>query len=74
MFGNKTENIDFIGKVKKLENIGLTGTHLGKEDQLSIPGFSPPYNLKTGISKNSSRFSGGIAVLVKDYLMDSKAL
>ena len=55
MFGNKTKIIDFIGKVKKLDIIGLTETHLGKEDQLSIPGFSPPYTLKRGISQNSSK-------------------
>ena len=74
MFGNKTENIDFISKVKKLDIIGLTETHLGKKDQLSIPGFSPPSTLKRGISKNSSKSSCGIAVFVKDYLMDSKAV
>ena len=28
MFGNKTENIDFIGKVKKLDIIGLTETQV----------------------------------------------
>ena len=60
--------------MKKLDIIGLTETHLGKEDQLSIPGFSPPYTLKRGISQNRSKSSGGIAVFVKDYLAHSKAV
>ena len=57
-----------------MDIIGLTETLLGKEDQLTISGFSPPYTLRRGILRNCRKSSGETAVFVEDYLMDSKAV
>ena len=73
LLGNKTENKDFLSCIKKCDIIGLTETHSSKEGILDIPGFSDPFSVSRPKSKNNKN-SGGIAVYVRTYLIDSKAV
>ena len=73
LLGNKIENKNFLSCIKKCDIIGLTETHSPKEDILNIPGFSDPFSVSRPKSKNNKN-SGGIAVYVRTYLIDSKAV
>ena len=71
-FGNKLENIDFLNGIKNVDIIGITETHASKEHFLSIPGYSNPFMSSRKLSDKNNKASGGLAVFVKDYLIDSK--
>lgn len=70
ILGNKFTDPDFLSEIHNADVIGISETHLHTEviDELNIPGFVPinfknrPKNTKSNIS------SGGVAILVKEYL------
>ena len=74
LFGNKFDDQDLLNVVKHHDIVGFTETHLPKDETLSLPGFSAPFVKSRQKSDKNNKASGGIAVFVKNYLVDSKAI
>ena len=74
VFGNKFEQQDVQNIIKKYDIIGFTETHTSNDISLSLPGFSVPFTKNRPKIGSHKKLSGGIAVLVKDYLIDSKSI
>ena len=60
--------------MKHHDIVGFTETHLPKDETLSLPGFSAPFVKSRQKSDKNNKASCGIAVFVKNYLIDSKAI
>ena len=74
VFGNKFEQQDVQNIIKKYNIIGFTETHTSNDITLSLPGFSVPFTKNRPKIGSQKKLSGGIAVFVKDYLIDSKSI
>ena len=73
-FGNKFEQQYVQNIIKKYDIIGFTETHTSNDISLSLPGFSVPFTKNRPKIGSHKKLSGGIAVFVKDYLIDSKSI
>ena len=74
VFGNKFEQQDVQNIIKNYDIIGFTETHTSNDITLSLPGFSVPFTKNRPKIGSQKKLSGGIAVFVKDYLIDSKSI
>ena len=74
VFGNKFEQQDVQNIIKKYDIVGFTETHTSNDISLSLPGFSVPFTKNRPKIGSHKKLSGGIAVFVKDYLIDSKSI
>ena len=74
VFGNKFEQQDVQNIIKKYDIIGFTENHTSNDTSLSLPGFSVPFTNNQPKIGSHKKLSGGIAVFVKDYLIDSKSI
>lgn len=65
--GNKLEDDEFIKTIAGQDIIGLTETHVGKGKNLKIPGYRIFKKCRPK-SKNAKKFSGGVALAVREEL------
>ncbi len=68
--GNKLEDNVFLKLITGEDIIALTETHVGKDTKLSIPGYVVKNQIRPK-SKKAKRFSGGIALAIKNELSNS---
>ena len=66
-YGNKLEDNDFLKLIEGEDIIALTETHIGEDTVLSIPGYVVKTQ-KRSKSKRAKRYSGGIALAIKQDL------
>ena len=70
---SKHENEEFVNSVQHYDIFGLVETHTGPDDTISIPNCHT-YQANRPKSINARKFSGGIAVLVKNDIKEGVKL
>ena len=63
-----------IIEIPDVDIVCLTKTHLRNNRDISITGFSCFKNNRKGVSVHACKGSGGVALLVKDYLLQKHSL
>ena len=71
--GNKFENSEFLTLCNKFDIFGVIETHATSNSDLSIAGFSEPFQSFRECKSGHKAF-GGIAVFVKNHIMQSKGV
>ena len=72
--GNKLLDNDFFNLVHKNDIVALVETHAKKGVAMDIPGFYEPFRKDRNLSKTCIKPHGGIAVFVKQELIETKAI
>ena len=65
---SKFQDKEFIDEITKHDVIALTETHAGKGDKLGVEGYTTFLSCR-GKHKKARKHSGGVAILVRNYLI-----
>ena len=65
---SKFQDKEFIDEITKHDVIALTETHAGKGDNLGVEGYTTFLSCR-GKHKKARKHSGGVAILVRNYLI-----
>ena len=72
--GNKLLDNDFLTLVDQQDIVALVETHAKKGVTMDIPGFCEPFRKDRPLTKKCNKAHGGIAVFVKQDLIETKAV
>ena len=64
---SKFEDPEFISELSQHDIVGLSEIHAGKDDILGLPEFTTFTSCRSK-HKNARKYSGGVAILVKNFL------
>ena len=72
--GNKLLDNDFLKLVSQQDIVALCETHAKRDASMDIPGFCEPFRKDRHLTKKCNKAHGGIAVFVKQELIETKAV
>ena len=72
--GNKLLDDDFIDIAAKQDIVTIVETHAKKGVSMDIPGFREPFRKDRPLTKKGYKAHGGIAVFVKQELIEANAI
>ena len=67
---NKLENAEFLSAIENMDIFMLSETWLYPDDQLSLPGYTIWNSARQELHKNAKRSSGGLALFIRNELVD----